>query len=139
MTMWSIVSVIITYNSKHAITVTKKSDEEYYVKQYSLSNYQMIFEEKLGGGEDDYIKLKEVEQNTDGDYYAIAYMNDGYFKLRTFGNYKRTQQQIEEEELDINKELGINNYTIPIDNFPDPFITCTFIDEIFIYVNLYHQ
>ena len=60
-TMWPIVSVMITYNSKYAVTVTKKNDEEYFVKQYSLANYQLQFEEKIGGGRDDYIKLKEVE------------------------------------------------------------------------------
>jgi len=59
--MWPIVSVMISYNSKYAITVTKKNDEEYYVKIYSLSNNAMIFEEKIGGEKDDYIKLKEVE------------------------------------------------------------------------------
>ena len=52
---------MISYNSKYAITVTKKNDEEYYVKIYSLSNNAMIFEEKIGGEKDDYIKLKEVE------------------------------------------------------------------------------
>ena len=31
-TMYPIVSVILTYNSKLAITVTKRSDSEYWVK-----------------------------------------------------------------------------------------------------------
>jgi len=48
-TMYPIVSCAITYNSKSAITVTKKNDREYYVKQYSLENYIMTFEEKIGG------------------------------------------------------------------------------------------
>ena len=59
--MWPIVSVIISYNSKKAITVTKKSDEEYWIKQYCLQSHHLSFEEKVGGDPDDYIKIKEVE------------------------------------------------------------------------------
>lgn len=61
MTMYPIVSVMVTYNSKLAITVTKKDDSEYWVKMYNLETYAMSFQEKIGGGPNDYIKLKEVE------------------------------------------------------------------------------
>jgi hypothetical protein len=60
-TMYPIVSMIITYDSSKAITVTKRNDREYYIKQYDLESYDLTFEEKIGGGEDQYIKLKEVE------------------------------------------------------------------------------
>ena len=92
----------------------------------------------VGGKPDSYIKLKEVEQNPAGNFYAIVYIDDGNFRLRTFGEQTRSRAQIEEEELDINKELKLDNYTMPIYNFSDPFITCTFINHNLIYVNLYH-
>ena len=38
----------------------------------------------IGGGPDQYIKVKEVQQNDKGDKYALAYFDDGKFKLRTF-------------------------------------------------------
>ena len=60
-TAYPIVSCIITYNSKSAITVTCKSDREYIVNQYSLETYAKTFEEHFGGKDDSYIKLKEVE------------------------------------------------------------------------------
>ena len=60
-TMYPICTMIITYDSTKAITVTKKNDIEYYVKQYDLESYDLTFEEKIGGAPDDYIKLKEVE------------------------------------------------------------------------------
>ena len=62
-TMYPLVSCMLTYNSKLVITVTKKSDREYYIKMYSLSNFSMVFEEKIGGKPKSYIKCKEVEQN----------------------------------------------------------------------------
>jgi len=51
----------MTYNSKYAVTVSKKSNREYWVKMYDLETYKMVFDEKVGGNPEDYIKLKEVE------------------------------------------------------------------------------
>jgi hypothetical protein len=67
-------------------------------------------------------------------------LDDGIFKLRVFDipdfdkssknlNITRTKEEIEECTLDINRELGLDNHTMPIDNFPDPFINCCFIDR----------
>lgn len=53
--------MIITFDSTKAVTVTKKDDREYFVKQYDLESYEMTFEERIGGHENAYIKLKEVE------------------------------------------------------------------------------
>ena len=62
-TMYPICSVIISYDSTRAITVTKRNEKEYYIKMYDLESYEQTFEEKIGGNPDNYIKLKEVEQN----------------------------------------------------------------------------
>ena len=43
------------------------------------------------------------------------------------------------KELDINKELGLNNYTMPVDGFGDPYIVCTFVTEEVLFVNLFHN
>ena len=144
-TMWPIVSMIITYDSSKAITVTKANDREYFVKQYDLESYDLTFEEKIGGGQDQYIKLKEVEQSPDGKKYAICYNDDGKFYLRVFGKRgkgdtdKRDEAVIKDNELDINALLKINNYTMCNQTFPDPFITCTFINSDKIFVNLFHN
>ena len=99
----------------------------------------MTFEEKIGDGENGYIKLKEVEQNADGTKFAVAYYNDGYFKLRTFGTKTRTLEEIQLEEFNINEAIGINNFTMPISNFADPFINCCFCTDNIIFVCLYHN
>lgn len=138
--MYKITSVIISYDSQLAITNTKKNDREYYIKMYSLSTNEQIFEEKVGGGPKDYIKVKEVEQSADGKQYAIVYNNDGKFRLRNFGREQRNdEQQIFNDELDINQLLGIDDWTMAIQGFPDPYITCTFIDDTRVFVNLFHN
>lgn len=122
-----------------AATVTKENDRSYFIKMYNLESYQLCFEEQVGGKPDSYIKLKEIEQNSTGDYFAIAYIDDGAFKLRTFGEETRADDEIAKCELDINDELFLDKNTMPIDNFPDPYITCCFINNDLIYCNLYHN
>ena len=82
--------MIITYDSTRAVTVTKKDDREYFVKMYNIESSQLEIEEKYGGLPDSFIKLKEVEQNADGSYFACVYIDDGKFRLRTFGKTTRT-------------------------------------------------
>lgn len=41
--------------------MTMKDERTYWVKQYNLESYAITFEEMIGGLEDSYIKLKEVE------------------------------------------------------------------------------
>lgn len=83
--------------------------------------------------------MKDVEQNAKGDKYAIAYIDDGKFKLRVFDKNQRTEEEAVSKELDINKELGLDNYTMPIDGFGDPFIICTFVTDETLFVNLFHN
>jgi len=66
-TMYPICECIITYDSTRAIVTMKRNDKEYFVKMYGLESYKLTFEEKIGGENSDYIKMKEVEQNSRGD------------------------------------------------------------------------
>jgi hypothetical protein len=46
--------------------------------------------------------------------------------------------QIRESEIDFNKMLEINDYSMAIDDFYDPFISCCFISDNLVFVNLFH-
>ena len=129
-----IVSVDLSYDQESCLTVTKKDDREYNIKIYRLSDYEVTFEEKIGGKPKNYIKLKEIEQNSDGSKYAFAYMDDGKFRIRTFHNKNeqnptRADSEIKRNEFDLNKALGIDDFTMPISGFPDPFVVCCFIGD----------
>ena len=85
-TQYPVISAIITYNSKSAITVTKKDDREYFIHQFDLESCALHFEESYGGiPEESYIKMNEVAQNNAGNKFACAYLDDGRFYIRTFG------------------------------------------------------
>ncbi len=54
----------------------------------------MTFEEKIGGLKTDYIRCREVEQNSKGDRYAYIYNNDGRWYVRMHGKTTRTEEEI---------------------------------------------
>jgi hypothetical protein len=99
----------------------------------------LTFEERYGGNPDQYIKIKEVEQNPNNKTYAACYSDDGKFRVRIFGRETRTLQEIEETEIKINEIIGLDNYTMANDDFPDPFITCCWISETQLFVNFFHS
>ena len=37
------------------------------------------------------------------------------------------------------RENGMNNHTMPINGFSDPYITCTFCTDDVVFVNLFHN
>lgn len=53
---------------------------------YDIESQKISFEEKFSGN---YIKLKEVEQSPNGENFAVAFCDDGVFKLRIFGKETR--------------------------------------------------
>ena len=48
-TLYPLVTTSISNDSARVITVTKKSEREYYVKMYNLISKELVFEEKIGG------------------------------------------------------------------------------------------
>jgi hypothetical protein len=128
-TDYDIINMIISYDSQRAISVQKKEDNESYIVQYSIQTRQKLFEEKIGGGENDQVKVKEVRQNAEGTKYAVCYYINGEFRMRVFSKEQRSQDFIEKSEINFNKIFGLDDFTIPIYEFPDPYITCCFIDD----------
>jgi hypothetical protein len=94
-TVYPITTMIIANDSSKALVISKASEFESYIKQYSLKDYTVTFNEKLGGDKSkDFIKCKEIEQNNVGTKYACVYCNNGVFKMRTFGKEKRSEKEI---------------------------------------------
>ena len=84
-TQYPVINCLISFDSEVNIIVSKKSHSEYHISMFDLKTYEQIFDEKIGGNPESYIKVKDVEQNSAGDYYAVAYYDDGNFRIRTFG------------------------------------------------------
>jgi len=106
---------------------------------YDINTGELAMEEKFGGQDHQYIKIKEVEQNATGTAYACVYSDDGKFRLRNFKKISRTDEEIEEDEFKINEVLGLDDYSMCNHDFPDPNIICCFIDDETIFVALFHN
>jgi hypothetical protein len=131
--------MIINYTSTVAVAILKKNDHQSFVHMYSLSTHHLVFKEAIGRGiHTQCIKCNEIEQNSAGNKFAICYMDDGKFFVRVFGMEQRDIEQVEREELKICDVFSIDDYSRAISDFPDPFITCTFISDTKLFVNFFY-
>ena len=60
-TAYPIITMMISYDSTRALTVTKADENRSILKMYSLKDYEIKFHEELGNKTNDYIKCKEIE------------------------------------------------------------------------------
>lgn len=75
-TTFDVVSMVITYDSKHCISIVTETDEQFYVQGYDLDTSSKVFEISFEG---EYLKMNLVEQTLDGKIFALAYQNNGKF------------------------------------------------------------
>jgi hypothetical protein len=105
-TPYIVISMIITHTKEHAVAVLKMSEHKSYVHIYELMTNDLVWEVPIGEGDDNQcIKCHEVEQNHDGSHFAICYMDDGKFFVKTFGIEQETR------EYNINDSFGIDNWS----------------------------
>ena len=81
-----------------------------------------------------YIKMNQIEQNSDGTIYAIAYQDNGWFGVKIINN-----RGTELDKIDINKFLDIDDLSKPITGFWEPLICACFIDKDDLFIAVYHR
>lgn len=128
-THYDVISIIITHDSKQAITVLYQSDKLYYIRLYQLESDDMN-EYKLMGK---HLKCYEVQQNSEGTIYMIPFLDAGVFRLMIFDN------NVVLSDIHINELLGIDSSTIAINGVHDPIINACFLDNSTVFVNLFHK
>ena len=117
--------------------VVKKSEQEYWIKQFDLETYEMTFQEKFGGDPKSYIKMKNMAQTKCGKFYCVGYLDNGNFRLRTFEKEQRDEATILAHDFDISKLVGLDNSTMPNRGLSDPFIVTEFITKDRIFISLF--
>lgn len=50
----------------------------------------------------------------------------------------RNEADIERKEINLNFHLGLDNWSMPIEGFPEPFANCCFVAEDNLYVCVFH-
>lgn len=135
-TMYPIINAMILLDSSRTLTVTKASEKLHYIKMYGMETQLLEFEEEFKGN---YLKMKDVETNLSSTKFAVVFNDDGVFKLRTFGRKTRTPEEIKDSEVNLNDLIGIDDKTMAVSNFPDPFITCCFVSDNILFINLFYN
>lgn len=59
----------------------------------------------------EYIKANKIEQNEEGNLFAIAYIDDGFWRFVVF-NYSEVIV-----DYDVNANFNFDNHTVPIMGF----------------------
>lgn len=107
-TPFAVVSMIISYDNSRIVALLKKSEFVSYVQGYCLHDFDLEFEEKYGqDNSGNCIKMQDIEQCPNGNYFAVTYQENGLFRLRTFGKNNRSAAEIEDDELKISETLGL--------------------------------
>ena len=79
-----------------------------------------------------------LSQNSNATRFALPYNDNGVFKFRSFGRDTRTPDVIKAEETNFNELLGLDDWTMCLTSTPDPFITCCFVTDEVVFINLFH-
>ena len=59
--------------------------------------------------------------------------------MRIFDQEQSTMEDSRTKEINFSQLFGFNNYFTPIEEFPEPFINCCFVNDDKIFVQLFHN
>jgi len=85
----------------------------------------------------DYIKMNLIEQSSNGEVFAVAYQDNGKFYIAIFNNEGEDIETIVVSNI-IPEEI-MNSDCTPITGFFEPLITCCFIGDDNLFVQIYHR
>ena len=126
-----VVTCIIDEYSTRAVVLLKVSDEELRVNQYELSSKKLLSSIEIKG---EYIKANIIQQNSAGDQFLIAYIDNGVFHLLVI-DYDKILI-----DFNVNEHFNIDNHTIPIAGIFNPFAITTYMeDENVVFYCFYHR
>ena len=113
-----VVEAIVTYDSKHAVVVLSDGDTEFELQEYDVAEAQLVFSKEYKGT---YLKMNNIEQNSEGTVFAIAYQDNGSFYVNIITN---TGKEI--DTVEVSKALSLDDKSKPVTGFMEPLITCCF-------------
>jgi hypothetical protein len=120
-----LVTCVFSNDSTRIIAVMTESEERFTVVMYCTDTFEIRSSLTISG---DYIKAKNVSQNSIGNLYAIPFIEDEVFKITVFNKMDVLQ------ELDVSEMIGFEKGIRPIDSIPYPLINVVFVDESSIFV-----
>jgi hypothetical protein len=108
----------------------KEDDSTFIVNQYSIENYETLNHLEIRG---EFIKANKIEQNEAGNLFCVAYIDNGLWRFVVFNKNEVVT------DFDVNTEFNIDNYTVPIMGFSQPFASCCFLSNNNIFFNFFYR
>lgn len=141
----AVISISIAYDASMLLVLTKKSDARFIVTCYDLKLDQKICgRETFGDDDKSFVRIKQIEQYADSTLYAVAFIEDGNFKLTTMGCesiHENCNLCCKHKLKDFNLSilLGLSDFAEPLEDNLDPFISCSFIKKELLFVTFFHS
>ena len=126
-----VISIVISYDSKFCVAIVNNKDEHFELQGISLLTFEPAWKIVYKGT---YIKMNLVEQNDAGTIFAVAYQDNGMFRVSVV-----TNKGEEIDNLDVNTLLALDDLSKPITGFWEPLITVAFIPGDNLFISAYHR
>jgi hypothetical protein len=115
-----VVNGVITYDSKNCVVICSKDAENMELQSYSLTPpYAQQF---LHAFEGRWLKMNIIEQDSAGARYAVAFQDDGHFRVLVI-----TNQGEQIVDLDVASIIGTDSGSKPLSGFHEPLVSAVFL------------
>ena len=113
--------MVVTYDSSNLIAICSNTSDSFEVHCYSLTTFKRTFNIAFNGefeSNDDgsisetYLKVDNIEQNSLGTIYGIAYQDNGRFFITFISNKGR-----ELDRVNVTKILNLDDESKPVTGF----------------------
>jgi len=128
----SVITVVITYDSKHAVCLC--ADERLIhgqIQLFSLETFTRKFVLDIRGK---HVAMNEVEQNDQGDLLCVPFQDAGSLGIKVLSS---TGQEL--ANLDLNTMLKLDRGSKPIMGFFQPMVTACFLPNNDLFINVFHR
>ena len=117
----NVICMVVTYDSSNLIAICSNTSDSFEVHCYSLTTFKRTFNIAFNGefeSNDDgsisetYLKVDNIEQNSLGTIYGIAYQDNGRFFITFISNKGR-----ELDRVNVTKILNLDDESKPVTGF----------------------
>jgi hypothetical protein len=127
-----VISVIITFGSKHCVALLRTGDRLFFVRSYSLATFKEEWEHRMEGK---FIKADIIEQAEDGQTLGIAYNDKGRYKCL----FKDTETGNTIDEIDVTEKLGLDRKSVAMEDIYVPMNTMVFRPDGTVSISIFHR
>lgn len=126
-----VISMVVSYDSAYLVAACSSNDESFNIIGYSLGTFQEVFNHEFRG---EFMKVKVIEQNYEGNVFVVAYQDDGKFHV----SFLEPGGQVM-DSLDVSATVPLDSESKPVTGFSEPLIAVAVLPDGSVFVSAYHR